>query len=327
MKRLIIALVLLSPVLLQVQEVRYKGRLQDIKFQMPTALADTMLDGSAVFTTDTDKANFVRYYYYIVNGAAPGYTITNRSYMSQVNSILSGIGTVMANMGFGSCADIPTSGTFSEGPYLGTISAGSKTIPSSFPNDAGQTFDKKITVSFGGETAMEMQLKCAAGSTIVSGNFLLGSQAMTQGTMNEIIFQLDTASDLIHLDYVVTFGSSKIVTRFVTTDGRAYKLYTMYLGLGSYNAVAINGTANGKTNFNIVWTNGTGTTAYSTEIDDISGITNGMNEKGFNSCLDMGTNTSTTGCTAITAPGTFSIGGSTYNFRFNSMASLTTSSY
>lgn len=332
MKKTLLVLALLSPLFLTVTPRKHHKQFKGFNLDAINAYAATALTGSAVFTTDLDKANFVRYYYYLVNGPGAGYSIPNNNmnYLDIVNGYLDGLNTVMSNQGYATCADIPTSGSFT-GSFNGqtfnvALTAGSKTVPSTYPNDAGATYDKKVLVSTGGSNYLEIQLKCPTSGTRMSGYILMGSQAVSQGTMYEAMFQMDAATNLTYLDMVVWVASNKMfINRFSTSDGVSYKLYSLFLWMGNYSAVAINGTAGGKTNFNTFYTNSNSTTTYSTTINDITGINNDMNQSAYNACLDMASNASTTGCTTISAPGALTLHGTSYNFNFSSMASLTTS--
>lgn len=328
MKNKLLILLLLTPMLFQIKEVRYKNHFQGFKLNFNDVIASTLLTGNPVFTTDLDKANYVRYYYYTVNGAAAGYSLYNKdSYIDQVNSFTQGVGTAMAARGYATCADIPTSGTFQEMMFNGTYAEGDKVIPANFPNDAGETYDKKLILKVNGSTLMEIQLKCSSGS-LISGYVLSGNQEMTEGTMNEIMFQMDESDGLVYIDYVLKVDNDRnFVTRFSTDDGINYKLYTMFSWYTSFNGVAINGEANGKTNMNILYSRATGNDVYNATAHDISGIANDPNQEVYNVCLDMDSNSSTTGCDAIEDAGSITVNGNSYTFSFNSFSTLTTSSH
>lgn len=332
MKKIILLALILFPLTSSIKTKKHRNIVKSFSLQIPTkALAATALDGSTVFTTDLNKANFVRYYYYLVNGPSSDYTMPNNNmnYVGIVNGYLDGLNSILASNGYSDCDSIPTSGS-ATGSVQGmsfdmAFSAGTKSVPSSFPNDGGETYDKRMVVSQSGSNFLEIQLKCSSAS-MTTGYILMGNQTLTEGTMYEAMFQMDSSTNLTYLDFVVWVAANrKFVTRFTTDDGDSYKLYTMYLWMGNYIGAAINGTANGVTNFNTLSTSSTTSDTYSVNIHDVSSITNDMNQTVHNVCLDMSNNTSTTGCSAITSAGTMTINGTSHNFNFSSMSGLTTS--
>jgi hypothetical protein len=59
----------------------------------------------------------------------------------------------------------------------------------------------------------------------------------------------------------------------------------------------------------------------------VSSITNDGDEQVYNACLDMSSNTTTTGCSSIANAGTLTVNGANYAFSFSSLDNLTTSSH
>jgi hypothetical protein len=123
---------------------------------MSQALAATMLNPADInIGTEAGRANFVRFMYFLVNGAATGYEIPGPpgGYVGIINEMTgaNGLGGGLKKAGYNECSDIPTSGTVSHtgsnGTFAMTFATGSKTVPSHFGSNAGETFGKKVTVT------------------------------------------------------------------------------------------------------------------------------------------------------------------------------------
>jgi hypothetical protein len=302
-------------------------------FDVSKAFAATYIDPSSMdVTTPSGFANYARYTYYLVNGDSEEYySDAGAGFLGMVNNFTAadGFGGVMAGLGYETCNDIPTSGSATvndDGMNIGiTFKAGTHTVPSHFGSDAGQTYTKGIAIKLNGTTTFNMEFKCDAASTVVSGYLLLDYELLAGApTKFEISFQKDTSTNAVYLDFVTVQGI-KMIARFATANGVDFKLYQVFInnGGGGGNALAVRGELNGKNNVNYLKASNTSGSAATTVIHDASSASPSGADVKKVQCLDMNTNSTTSGCTAIPDPGTLSSNSSSYTFSIASMNSIT----
>ncbi|MFP5458616.1 MAG: hypothetical protein ACLGG7_07780 [Bacteriovoracia bacterium] len=299
------------------------------------AFAARVLDGSADFSSATSQADFIRYNYYLINGSTSEYELSQGTltYLPYLNLFLDGFGEAVGALGYGSCADVPTSGSGSVRGLDLTFSAGDRTVPSHFADDAGETFEKKVIVRQGGEGVIEMQLTCSG--TLTSGYVLMPRTAFSGDQMGfEAFFQKNTATNSTFVDFFMEINNGymdvRTVMRFMAPSEDSYKIYALntYGMTGNGSAVAIQGVPNGLTNANLIYTQNvsSGDAATAVVWGDLSGVTDSGSQKALETCLDLGSNTAASGCVAIDDPGALSVNGTSYSYTLNSIRNLTLSS-
>ncbi len=303
------------------------------------ARAKTMLSATPVLTTDQGVANFIRYNYYAFNGAAGDYEIQQGlGFLEVINNVLGsdGIGGIIGSKGYTTCSAIPTSGS-STGSISGggqtmtvsfTFGSGIRKVPSHFPHDAGETYEKSINiVTPMGKYYVEM--KCSAGN--VSTAYIYSVNSMGVGeTINEAFYQKDSDTQAVYVDfYLKSVALNTIdVNRFTTDDGSKFSIY--HFGYNSSSsqgsAFALTGTANEKVNVNAVVVNNLSGDVVAKDIfSDLSGSSSTSNQTINIACIDMATNTATTGCLSQESTDDLVIGSTSYDWTFDSIKNFTTS--
>lgn len=315
----------------QKNDFSYRNQINFLK-----AHAKTLLTATPVLTTDQGIANFIRYNYYAINGATNDYEIEQGlGFLEVINNILSGVGSVVGSQGYTDCDSIPTSGT-SSGTVSGngmslpvqlTYGTGIRKVPAHFPTDANETYDRSITIDISmGDYYVE--LKCSGAN--VSTAYVYSKTNMGNGeTINEAFYQKDSSTNATYVDFYLKDVSLNIidVNRFTTDDGSKFSIYHFnYQASSGGNAFAITGNANSKVNFNTATVSNLSTDVAAKDIfSDLSGSATGGGQTISSGCIDMATNSSTTGCPSLDATTDLEIGSTSFDWTFNSMSTFTTS--
>ncbi len=291
--------------------------------------------GNTIMNT-ADRAQYIKELYYSVNGYPATYDTTNLAdpHLDLFNNILgaNGVGGILFGAGYETCDAIPTSGSASgsAGPRVGTLNlnfaTGTQTIPSYYQTDASTTMDKRINVS--GQVAVSIELKCHANSAVQTGYVRLDYSQFN--IVYEGFYQKNSTTGAVNLDiYVKTQagGGQNILipTQFSTTDGENYRIYSAYINLdggGQNYIVAVNGIVNG--NGQIAYLNTTDTTGgpVTTAPNNFGSLSNAGGTSVAVECIDVTNETTTTGCSAIPAPGSLVIGGTTSTWTVNSLSAV-----
>lgn len=280
--------------------------------------------GNKVNTT-AERSQYAKELYWSVNGYPATVDTSNRAdpYLTTFNRILgeNGLGGILYGAGYETCDAIPTSGSASgEVQRVGTLNltfgAGTKTVPSYYQADGGETMDKRIVVA--GNVTMEVELKCNTNTAIQTGYVKL---TYTQfNYVYEGYFQQNSTTGAVNLDIYVkteTGGGTELLipTQFVTTNGENFTIYSGYIypsggGGGQDHVVAVNGVVNGAAQLAFLQTTDTMGAPVTTAPQNFGSLTSSGGTVAAVECLDIANDTTTTGCSAIPAPGTLSIGGS-----------------
>ncbi len=290
-------------------------------------------------TTTAERAQYIKELYYSVNGYPAGYdTSTSPApHLDQFNSILgeNGVGGVLFKSSYETCESIPTSGSTSgTSPMAGSLtlnfSSPTKSIPSYYITDAGETMDKRIQVTATGSTTITVELKCHDDSTIQTGYVKL--EFPLYNVVYEGYFQQNTTTGAINLDMYIKTESGNgnellIPTQFVTADGENFTIFSAFLSLsggggGSNDLVAVTGEANGKAQIAYLNTTDTVGAPLTTSPNSFGSLTTAGGTTVAVECIDISTETVTTGCSNIPAPGSLSIGGATSTWTITSLKSV-----
>lgn len=327
----IISIILLSCVISTASAFGYSQR----KLFPPIETIDRVLSFSDKTNTTAERAQYVKELYYSVNGYPAG---TDTSFKPQPHLELfnqamgsGGVGGVLYSSGYKTCDAIPTTGSTSgtsqvAGTLNLTFSAGTKTIPSYYPVDASSTMDKRIAIS--GNVAVELELKCNTDATIQTGYVKF---TYTQyDIVYEGYFQQNSTTGAINVDMYVktqTGGGINLLipTQFVTTNGESFSLYSAYIypdGGGRNYIVAVNGVANGDAQVAFLETTDTAGGPVTTAPHNFGNLSTAGGTVVAVECIDITNETLTTGCSAITAPGSLVIGGTTSTWTVNSLSAV-----
>lgn len=294
------------------------------------------LPSSDGITTTEGRAKYARYLYYLVNGPSGNYTIQEQPHLDLFNSIFGaqGLGGILYSNGFENCESIPTSGTasgtVSQGSNSMTLdlnfSAGTKTLPSFYPVDGGETMDTRISFS-ASITNMVVEMKCSDSSTVSSGYILMDYP--NYGVTMEGFFQQDSSSGAVNLDfYIKTVDGANnpiiLPIQFKTEDGSSYTIFSAFLKPtdNNYNVVAVHGTVNSSAQVAFLRTNATAGSDVTTTPDNFGSLSDSGTTTVATECVEMSTHTTTTGCAAIPAPSPVVINGMTNSWTVNSMKAL-----
>ena len=303
------------------------------------ARAKTMLSATANLSTAQGIANFIRYNYYAFNGAADDYEIQQGlGFLEVINNILGsdGIGGILGTKGYTTCSSIPTSGE-SSGSISGngqtmqiqfSFGTGIRKVPAHFPHNANETYDRSVNITTGmGKYYIE--LKCSGGS--VTTAYIYSSNTMGSGeTINEAFYQKDDSTNAVYVDFYLKDVALNLIdiNRFVTTNGSKFSIYHFGFDAGSNrgSAYSITGTANEKVNVNAVTVENLSGDVVAKEIfSDLSGSSDSGSQTIRSSCIDMTTNTTSTGCLALETTADLEIGTTSYDWTFDSIKTFTTS--
>ncbi|MDD0854004.1 hypothetical protein HBN50_12905 [Halobacteriovorax sp. GB3] len=290
-------------------------------------------------TTTADRAQYIKSLYYSVNGYPDNYDTTNLAdpHLNLFNNILgeNGVGGILYSAGYTSCDTIPSSGTASgTSPQVGTLNltfgSATKSVPSYYTTNGGDAMDKNMTVSGNASVTVTVELKCHDDSALQTGYVKLNFTEYS--VVYEGYFQQNTTTGAVNLDMYIktqTGGGTDILipTQFVTTDGQNYKIYSAYLGLSGGGGVvdylvAVNGVTNGKAQIAYLNTTDTSGSALTTAPNNFGSLTSAGGTTVAVECIDMSNETTTTGCSAIDAPGSLTIGGTTSTWTLSSLKSV-----
>ncbi len=285
-----------------------------------------------------DRAQYIKELYYSVNGYPDGYDTSQSPdpHLNLFNNLLgeNGIGGILFSAGYETCDAIPDSGTASGSTQLGTLNltmgTAVKTVPSYYATDSGETMDKRITVDTGGIVDVTVELKCNADTTIQTGFVNL---SFTQyDVVYEGYFQQNSTTGAVDLDIYVkteTGGGSELLipTQFSTSDGETFTMFTGYISLGGGGGngdylVAVNGETNGKAQMAYLNTTDTSGSPVTTAPNNFGSLTSAGGTVVAVECIDVPTETITTGCTNIPAPGSVVIGGTTSTWTLTSLKAV-----
>jgi hypothetical protein len=303
-------------------------------FTISLAEAQTVIDFDNInYSTPEGLANFVRYQYLSVNGDTSEYSSGNgmpEGWVGLANSILGadGLGGALHDLGYSTCNSIPSSGSKETSTDSDTISmtfsAGTKTIPSHFGSSGGQAYDKRVGITVDGNLAMNVELKCSADNSFISAYIVMNNNLVEGGAL-EIYTQSDSSTSSSYLDFFLDMENGyKLATRFVTADGSDYRLYQASWDGTNGFAYAIQGAANGVSNVNVIHCNHLVSAPAVAVVHDISAVIATPLGAAYNGCLNMSGNQTSTGCSSITAPGTFTMGPGA-NFSIAGIAALSAS--
>jgi hypothetical protein len=301
-------------------------------FEMSKAFAATPIDaGSLDTSTAGGLANYARYYYYQFNGDSDEYTSDAGSgYLGMVNGFLGeqGLGAVMGELGYPTCTDIPDSGTetLSKNGITAeiTFSPGTKTIPSHFGEDVGDDFTKRLVVKMNNTLAFNMEFRCEAGSDVISGYLLLDFEYVAgSSTPFEIYFQQNSTTKAIYLDFATVQSDLKMLARFSTDDGSTFNLYQVVAsGMAGGLAIGITGELGGKTQIYQLASADNISDAATNVIHNAPTVTPGGAAAQVTRCLDLSSDSASSGCSVVADPGSFTAHGATHTFSIASISSL-----
>jgi len=319
-----------------------KGRnaAHPLDFAIPNAWAGKFLNPQSIsFATAAGRGDFVRFLYFMVNGAPTGYSFMgpDGGFVGMIKNMTNKLGGGLARAGYTTCAEIPTTGSVThsitkDGVAMSmtmAFSTGTKLIPTGYTG-AGALFEKRVTVSRGDDTVMAFEMTCDSGSGVKRGYILADKDLMKESGREikrgmEIYFERNESTnagkvDLLQAAEGTDSNSEKLGVTFSTTDGDSFSLYL------------IRTTANGGDSFGIWGSRSTNKATLNsihqvgatTNTSAIHTVTNGANT--FTECLDFSADTVVTGsgCPSATAhPGAASFNGLTPNWNISGIAGAT----
>ena len=301
-----------------------------------SAFANTVLDGNSDTTTLAGRAEYARYLYYTVNGAGAGYSVQNQAYLDQINMVTgsTGLGGILFEGGYKTCDDIPASGSLTGTVMNQSITlvfgTPTKTVPASYGANGGLAMNKRINVSSGDFINLQLELKCDTDTNIQTGYLLMDYP--NAAFKNESYFYTNATTGAANVDVYIeaeTGSGQKLImpTHFKTTDGTNFNLYSGYVGTNGTNfVVAIKGEANGKAQLAFLSSYATSGAVMTTTPDNYGDLTSGMDTTIEIDCVDMSTNTATTGCSTIDAPDTISMNGRSNSWTITDLKNISLSS-
>lgn len=288
-------------------------------------------------STPAQRAQYIKELYYSVNGYPAGTDTSNKAdpHLQLFNQILgaNGVGGILFSEGYENCSDIPSSGSASGSvPRAGTLNltfgTATKTVPSYYLSDAGTSMDKRIVVS--GAVSLEIELKCNTNTQIQTGYVKMTWTEYS--VVYEGYFQKNGDTGAVNVDmYVKTQAGGGqnllIPTQFSTSDGDSFRLFSgyVYLSGGGGNQdylVGVNGVANGKAQMNFLQTTDTSGSPVTTAPNNFGSLSSAGGTVVATECIDVPNETTTTGCTAVPAPGSLTIGGTTSTWTLTSLKAV-----
>lgn len=294
-------------------------------WMIPDAHARKFLNPAAMdFSTSAGRGDFIRFLYFMVNGAPSGLGYTfpgpDGGFVGMIKQMTNKLGAALGRAGYATCEAIPTTGSATETITKEGVpmtmrmdfSAGTRSIPSGYGSLSG-TFQKRVAVFKGNDEVMAFEMTCANGSGVRTGYIVADKDMMKESGREvkrgmEIYFQKDENTNAGRVDMLqVAEGSAsngeKLAVTFSTDDGDAFQLWM------------IRTTSNGGDSFGVRGTRSTNkarlssihyTLANLANTDAIEGVTSNSFTSTlgkFTECLDFSgvSATSGTGCSNINA--------------------------
>ncbi len=306
---------------------------KNIKSFSPQKTVDRILALSNKSDSTEARAQYVKELYYSVNGYPDDFDSSRspQPHLELFNSILGegGVGGVLYSNGFETCDAIPDSGTATGSVTgIGTLNlafgTAAKSVPSYYPTDSSSTMDKHITIDAGSFVDITLELKCNTDTAIQTGYVKM--DYTSYDIVYEGYFQQNSTTGAVNVDMYVKTETGNgdellIPTQFVTADGENFTIFSAYVypsGSGGANyLVAVSGETNGKAKMGFLNTYETSGAEATTSPDNFGSLTGAYVE-----CIDVPTETITTGCDDIPAPGSLTIGGTTSTWSVNSLKAV-----
>ncbi len=188
--------------------------------------------------TVLDKADFVRFFYWLVNGPPGGsYPIgfdgPEEGFLGMIRELTGedSLGGGLAASGYTECTDIPATGTASlvetDGTFVMTFSTPQKTIPAGWTN-AGSSYEKRVVVTFDGTTFMDIEFNCSSSAGWI--RFFEPDELPGEARHIEAYYDTtdsDNSMLELYMYYHPAGGSldEYFITKFLTEPGNLYKIW------------------------------------------------------------------------------------------------------
>ena len=214
------------------------------------------------FATEAGQGDFIRFLYFMVNGApeGSGYTFPgpDGGFVGMIKQMTNKLGAALARAGYATCEDIPTSGSATEtitkeGIAMSmrmVFSAGTQTVPTGYTG-AGGTFAKRVSVFKGDDNVMAFEMNCANGTGIRTGYIIADKDMMKEPLREvkrgmEVYFQKNENTNASRVDMLqVAEGSAsndeKLAVTFSTTDGDSFQLWMIRTTTTGGDSFGVNG--------------------------------------------------------------------------------------
>jgi hypothetical protein len=215
------------------------------------------------FSTSAGRGDFIRFLYFMVNGApeGSGYTFIgpNGGFVGMIKQMTNKLGAALGRAGYATCEDIPTVGSTSQTITKDGVSitmrmdfgVGTQTIPSGYGTLSG-TFQKRVTVFRGDDRVMAFEMTCANGSGIRTGYIVADKDMMKESGREvsrgmEIYFQKNENTNASRVDMLqVAEGSAsngeKLAVTFSTDDGDSFQLWMIRTTANGGDSFGVRGT-------------------------------------------------------------------------------------
>ncbi|UOF00771.1 hypothetical protein [Bdellovibrio reynosensis] len=292
------------------------------------ALATTTLDPANMNTgTVAGRADFIRFLYFLVVGPTAEYVIPNGpegGLVGIIKNLMSeeGLGGGLYQMGYTTCASIPTSGseTINENGETIVISFATpaKTVPAHYGAHAGNSFEKSVSISFNAVPMLKVEFTCEADG-LNSGYARLHSAEDDRDI--EMYWLRDASEQDAYLDFYMTAdGASsdeKAAVQFRTLDDNVYDLFLFR----NEDGASVSGGA-----FGLKGDASTGLVKVHYQFDNDGTLDNTTAiGSAASECIDLSTNALGAGCGNIVAPSNFTVG-TAFTWTIDSLNDMTLNS-
>ncbi len=198
------------------------------------------------FLTPAGRGDFVRFLYFMVNGApeGSGYTFMGPSggFVGMIKQMTNKLGAALGRAGYATCESIPTEGSASQTITKDGVAmtmqmnfgVGTKAIPSGYGSLSGN-FEKRVTVVRGDDEVMAFEMTCANGSGVRTGYIVADKDMMKESGREvkrgmEIYFQKDENTNASRVDLLqaaegTDSNSEKLAVTFKTDNGDSFELW------------------------------------------------------------------------------------------------------
>jgi hypothetical protein len=215
------------------------------------------------FSTSEGRGDFIRFLYFMVNGAPEGSSYTfagpDGGFVGMIKQMTNKLGAALGRAGYATCEDIPTSGSATEtitkeGIAMSmrmVFSAGTQTVPTGYTG-AGGTFAKRVSVFKGDDNVMAFEMNCANGTGIRTGYIIADKDMMKEPLREvkrgmEVYFQKNENTNASRVDMLqVAEGSAsngeKLAVTFSTDDGDSFQLWMVRTTSNGGDSFGVRGT-------------------------------------------------------------------------------------
>jgi hypothetical protein len=294
-----------------------------IDWMIPDAEARKFLNPATIsFSTAAGRGDFIRFLYFMVNGAPSGLGYTfpgpDGGFVGMIQQMTNKLGAALGRAGYLTCEDIPTTGSASqtitkEGVPMTMRMAfgpGTRTIPNPY-SGYGALFSKRVSVFRGDDQVMAFEMTCENGSGVRTGYILADKDMMKESGREvkrgmEIYFQKSTLNNAGRVDMLqvaegsASNGEKLAVTFSVDSDGDAFQLWVIRTTSSGGDSFGVRGSrASNEARLSSIRYTGTGTN----NVMMIQSV-DGTAPNTFTECLNFsGVNATSagTGCASINA--------------------------